>query len=217
MDIDPTLLQSGLPIAYLLVFLGGIVTSIGPCNMVMIPLIVGYVGGSAELSRPRSLALSFTFAVGLSITFVVLGVTAAYFWRISTAIGFQSGARAGENPLERRPRRAGPGTGVRPGIFAVRHAGVGRYSHLCNGQARDAYLRRGPVVCVCSGPRRANRIGRNVYRRSQTGSGFRPLVSRNRKSQRRYHSGGGAVFFMDSLTSRNRHCSPPSNLPGFAR
>ena len=77
MDIDPTLLQSGLPIAYLLVFLGGIVTSIGPCNMVMIPLIVGYVGGSAELSRPRSLALSFTFAVGLSITFVALGVTAA--------------------------------------------------------------------------------------------------------------------------------------------
>ncbi len=77
MSLDPTLLQTGSLVAYLLVFLGGIVTSIGPCNVAMIPLVVGYVGGSPDLSRRRCLALSLTFAVGLAITFMLLGVVAA--------------------------------------------------------------------------------------------------------------------------------------------
>ncbi len=67
MSLDPTLLQTGSLVAYLLVFLGGIVTSIGPCNVAMIPLVVGYVGGSPDLSRRRCLALSLTFAVGFII------------------------------------------------------------------------------------------------------------------------------------------------------
>jgi cytochrome c-type biogenesis protein len=62
--------------AYLLVFFGGVVTSIGPCNVAMIPLIVGYVGGR-DVTRGRSLALSTLFVVGLSITFVLLGLLAA--------------------------------------------------------------------------------------------------------------------------------------------
>ena len=76
MLIDPTVLQNQSLVAYLLVFLGGIVTSIGPCNVAMIPLIVGYLGGSTNLSRGRSFALSLTFATGLAITFMVLGVVA---------------------------------------------------------------------------------------------------------------------------------------------
>ncbi len=76
-SLDPTLLQAGSLLAYLLVFLGGIVTSIGPCNVAMIPLVVGYVGGSAHLSRGRSFTLSLAFAVGLAITFMLLGVVAA--------------------------------------------------------------------------------------------------------------------------------------------
>jgi len=62
--------------ACLLVFFGGVITSIGPCNVAMIPLIIGYVGGR-DLSRARSLAISTVFVVGLSITFVLLGLLAA--------------------------------------------------------------------------------------------------------------------------------------------
>ena len=76
MPFDPSVLQTGSLIAFLLVFLGGIVTGIGPCNVAMIPLIVGYVGGSANLSRARSFALSLAFAVGLAITFMLLGIAA---------------------------------------------------------------------------------------------------------------------------------------------
>ena len=75
-DLDPTVLQTESLLAYALVFLAGIVTSIGPCNVAMIPLLVGYVGGSTNLSRSRSFALSLTFATGLALTFMILGVVA---------------------------------------------------------------------------------------------------------------------------------------------
>jgi cytochrome c-type biogenesis protein len=77
MDLDPSVLRAGSLWAYLLVFLGGVVTSIGPCNVAMIPLVVGFVGGSGQLSRGRSFALSLTFAVGLAVTFMLLGVVAS--------------------------------------------------------------------------------------------------------------------------------------------
>jgi cytochrome c-type biogenesis protein len=77
MNIDPAALQTASLVAYGLVFLGGILTSIGPCNVAMIPLIVGYVGGSPNLSRPRSFAISLTFALGLAVTFMLLGVIAS--------------------------------------------------------------------------------------------------------------------------------------------
>ncbi|MFC2046241.1 cytochrome c biogenesis protein CcdA [Chloroflexota bacterium] len=76
MDLDPAVLQAGSLLAFSLVFLGGIVTSIGPCNVAMIPLVVGFVAGSGQLGRGRSFALSLTFAIGLAVTFMLLGVVA---------------------------------------------------------------------------------------------------------------------------------------------
>ena len=77
MPFDPATLQTASLLAFILAFLGGILTSLGPCNIATIPLIVGYVGGSHNLNRSRSFSLSLTFAVGLAITFMLLGVVAA--------------------------------------------------------------------------------------------------------------------------------------------
>lgn len=77
MNIDPALLQPTSILGYFLVFLGGIVTSIGPCNMAMIPLIIGYVGGSHDVPRKRAFSISLVFALGLAVTFMLLGVIAA--------------------------------------------------------------------------------------------------------------------------------------------
>jgi len=63
--------------AFLLVFVGGIVTSIGPCNVAMIPLVIAFVGGQRQITRGRSLALSAAFALGLAITLTALGVIAS--------------------------------------------------------------------------------------------------------------------------------------------
>ncbi len=77
MNLDPSLLQPSSILGYLLVFLGGIVTSIGPCNVAMIPLIIGYVGGSRELPKKKAFGISMMFSIGLAVTFMLLGVIAA--------------------------------------------------------------------------------------------------------------------------------------------
>jgi len=77
MEIDPNLLQPASLLGYLLVFAGGVLTSIGPCNVAMIPLVIGYVGGSHHLSRRQSFRISLFFTIGLAITFVLLGVIAS--------------------------------------------------------------------------------------------------------------------------------------------
>ena len=78
MDWDFSVIQHLSPLALILVFAGGVLTSIGPCNMAMIPLIIGYVGGSRDLSRGRSFVLAATFATGLAITFMLLGVVVSF-------------------------------------------------------------------------------------------------------------------------------------------
>ncbi len=77
MEIDPNLLQPASLIGYLLIFFGGVVTSIGPCNVAMIPLIIGYISGSRDIPRRRAFSISFVFVMGLSITFMLLGVIAS--------------------------------------------------------------------------------------------------------------------------------------------
>jgi cytochrome c-type biogenesis protein len=77
MELDPGSLQSISFFSYLLVFIGGIVTSIGPCNVAMIPLVIGFVGGSGKQTRPRSFAISLSFVTGLAITFMILGIVAS--------------------------------------------------------------------------------------------------------------------------------------------
>ena len=62
MPFDLEVLGTASVVGFLLVFLGGVVTSLGPCNMATIPLIVGYVGGSHDVSRSRAFVLSTTFA-----------------------------------------------------------------------------------------------------------------------------------------------------------
>jgi len=74
MSVDFSTVENASILAYLIVFAGGIVTSIGPCNMAMIPLVIGFVGGQKDLTRGRSFALSTAFALGLAITLMCLGV-----------------------------------------------------------------------------------------------------------------------------------------------
>ncbi|MFB3880400.1 MAG: cytochrome c biogenesis CcdA family protein [Armatimonadota bacterium] len=73
----PRIVSDLSPLAYLLVFFGGVLTSIGPCNLSMAPVLIGYVGGQHQLTRVRSFWLSLLFTLGSSATFVLLGVVAA--------------------------------------------------------------------------------------------------------------------------------------------
>jgi cytochrome c-type biogenesis protein len=69
---------SGNPLlAYLGVFVGGILSSSSPCVLATIPLVIGYIGGYSEGDRRKALLYSLTFILGLSITFTILGAIAS--------------------------------------------------------------------------------------------------------------------------------------------
>jgi cytochrome c-type biogenesis protein len=70
---------SGNPfLAYLGVFVGGILSSSSPCVLATIPLVIGYVGGYSGGDRRKALLYSLTFILGLSITFAILGAIASF-------------------------------------------------------------------------------------------------------------------------------------------
>ena len=72
------LVQTNPWLAFVAVFVGGILTASNPCVLAMIPLMIGFVGGMQEGSGwRRSLLFSVIFVLGLSITFAILGVIAA--------------------------------------------------------------------------------------------------------------------------------------------
>lgn len=64
-------------LAYLGVFVGGIISSSSPCVLATIPLVIGYVGGYSEGDRRKAVLYSLMFILGLSLTFTVLGAIAS--------------------------------------------------------------------------------------------------------------------------------------------
>lgn len=78
LDNAGNLIQTNPWLAFVAVFVGGILTASNPCVLAMIPLMIGFVGGLQETSGlRRSLLFAGVFVLGLSITFAILGVIAA--------------------------------------------------------------------------------------------------------------------------------------------
>lgn len=62
--------------APVLALVAGILTSMTPCALSSIPLIVGYVGGVGEKNTKKAFAYSLVFSAGTAVTFVTLGIIA---------------------------------------------------------------------------------------------------------------------------------------------
>lgn len=69
-------ISSNMWLAPLLALLAGILTSVTPCALSSIPLIIGYVGGVGEKNTKKAFAYSAVFSVGTAVTFVALGIIA---------------------------------------------------------------------------------------------------------------------------------------------
>lgn len=83
----PTVVGQRSLLALVIVFIGGLVTSISPCILSMVPLLVSYIGGYGEGPRTRGFLLSLSFVSGLALTFAILGFIAAYFGRVFGQVG----------------------------------------------------------------------------------------------------------------------------------
>lgn len=70
------LIRENLWLSPILALLAGIVTSVTPCALSSVPLVIGYVGGAGQKDTKKALKLSLTFAFGTAVTFTTLGVIA---------------------------------------------------------------------------------------------------------------------------------------------
>ena len=57
--------------------LAGLATSVSPCTIAAVPLVVGYVGGYSDGSRQRAFLYALTFVLGLSLAFTAVGLAIA--------------------------------------------------------------------------------------------------------------------------------------------
>lgn len=71
-------LTKNLPLAFVLVFIGGILTSFTPCIFPMIPITLAVIGHESEKrSRAQNFLLSLSYVHGIATTYAVLGLIAA--------------------------------------------------------------------------------------------------------------------------------------------
>lgn len=70
------------------IFLAGLLTSLTPCMLSMLPITIGYIGGYEAKTRLQAAVQSTWFALGLATTLAVLGIVAAVVGQIYGQIGF---------------------------------------------------------------------------------------------------------------------------------
>ena len=70
----------------LLAFLGGVLMCLSPCNLAILPLIVGYVAGSEEKKISKILLQLLMFFIGFSSVFAVIGVVAAITGQVFSSV-----------------------------------------------------------------------------------------------------------------------------------
>ena len=80
-------ISSNIWLAPLLALLAGILTSVTPCALSSVPLVIGYVGGTGQRDTKRAFRLSVTFAIGMAVTFTILGSAASLLGKLMQGTG----------------------------------------------------------------------------------------------------------------------------------
>lgn len=69
---------NNIGLLFALSFLGGVIASISPCSLAMLPIIVGYVAGYGDEKTPTKTAIQLImFVLGTAIVFTTIGIICA--------------------------------------------------------------------------------------------------------------------------------------------
>lgn len=69
-----------------LAFAGGVASSLLPCTVGMLPVLVGYVGGYTESSKPAILRQIVFFMLGFALVLTILGILASLLGTVMAAL-----------------------------------------------------------------------------------------------------------------------------------
>ena len=75
------------PVFLLVSFLGGILSSISPCSLGILPLIVGYVGGYGDSNKFKTFIQLSSFVFGLAVVLSVIGAICALTGSVFVSVG----------------------------------------------------------------------------------------------------------------------------------
>jgi cytochrome c-type biogenesis protein len=70
-----------------IIFAAGLLTSLTPCMLSMLPITIGYIGGYETKGRLQAATQSTWFALGLATTLAGLGILAASVGRVYGQVG----------------------------------------------------------------------------------------------------------------------------------
>ena len=80
-------ISANMWLAPLLALFAGVLTSITPCALTSVPLVIGYVGGRGERDTKKAFRLSVVFSLGMAFTFTILGTVASILGRLMQGTG----------------------------------------------------------------------------------------------------------------------------------
>jgi cytochrome c-type biogenesis protein len=70
-------LQGSVALAFLAVYLGGVLISFTPCVYPVIPITIAFIGARGDGSKGRGFVLSLIYVTGMAVTYTILGAVAA--------------------------------------------------------------------------------------------------------------------------------------------
>lgn len=76
------------PVSVGVIFLAGLLTSLTPCMLSMLPITIGYIGGYETKTRLQAAIQSTWFSLGLATTLAGLGILAALLGKIYGQVGW---------------------------------------------------------------------------------------------------------------------------------
>ena len=81
LNIFNTYSQNALPLLLIASFVAGVLSSLSPCNLGLLPLIIAYVGGYSKDGSKKLFVQMISFSLGLSLVLSIIGVLCAFTGR----------------------------------------------------------------------------------------------------------------------------------------
>ena len=69
--------EANIILLFIVSFVGGLIASVSPCSLSMLPLIIGYVGGYSKEKTSTTLVQMLFFVLGTAIVFSCIGIICA--------------------------------------------------------------------------------------------------------------------------------------------